>query len=117
MFFLRKISNFLKISFIIILISFILSLFIDFFFGKSILNKLDPYLSQTDFYERLIRIDHKFYHHTLKKNIEYKKAAGFGGIIYFVQIIMVSNISVIQKEGKFKIAFLGLFCRRCSIKL
>ena len=108
MFFLKKISNFLKISSIIIFISFVLSLFIDFFFGKSILNKLDPYLSQTDFYERLIRIDHKFYHHTLKKNIEYKKAAGFGGY----HVLCTDNHGFKYKCNsnrgkKFKIAFLG----------
>jgi len=108
MFFLRKISNFLKISSIVILISFILSLFIDFFFGKSILNKLDPYLSQTDFYERLIRIDHKFYHHTLKKNIEYKKAAGFGGYHMLCTDNHGFKYKCNSKRGKkFKIAFLG----------
>ena len=50
-----------------------------FFFCKLILTKLDPYLSKTGFYERLIRIDHKFYHHTLKKNVNYKKTPSFYG--------------------------------------
>ena len=81
--FLKKTLEFFKISSAIILITFILSLAIDFFFGKAILNKLDPYLSQTNFYDRLIRIDHKFYHHTLKKNVNYKKATGFSGNLTF----------------------------------
>ena len=100
MFFLRKISNFLKISSIIILISFILTLLIDFFFGKSILNKLDPYLSNTDFYERLIRVDHSFYHHTLKKILNIKKLKDLESIILFALIITVLNINATQKEEK-----------------
>tara|TARA_B100000963_G_scaffold312696_1_gene290264 strand:- start:825 stop:1940 length:1116 start_codon:yes stop_codon:yes gene_type:complete len=108
MFFLRKFFDFVKISSIIISTSFILSLVIDFFFGKAILNKLDPYFSQTDFYERLIRIDHKYYHHTLKKNVEYKKAAGFGEY----HVLCTDNHGFKYKcnstrDKKFKIAFLG----------
>ena len=105
---LKKILDFFKISSLIILITFILSLAIDFFFGKTILNKLDPYLSQTAFYDRLIRIDHKFYHHTLKKNVNYSKASGFNGY----HILCTDNhgfkYKCNSKRGKkFKIAFLG----------
>ena len=108
MIFLKKIFNFLKISSTIILFSFILSLFIDFFFGKSILNKLDPYLSNTDFYERLIRVDHSFYHHTLKKNIEYKKAQGFGEYHTLCTDNHGFKYKCNSNRGKkFKIAFLG----------
>ena len=68
-----------SINFISIFCSYISSFnrFGYFFFGNFILNKLDPYLSKTNFYERLIRIDHKFYHHTLKENVKYEKAASF----------------------------------------
>ena len=66
---LKTIFNFSKSFLIIILITFFLTLIIDFFFGKLILKSLDPYLSKTNFYERLIRIDHKFYHHTLRENV------------------------------------------------
>ena len=105
---LKKILDFFKISSLIILITFILSLAIDFFFGKTILNKLDPYLSQTAFYDRLIRIDHKFYHHTLNKNVNYSKASGFDGY----HILCTDNhgfkYKCNSKRGKkFKIAFLG----------
>ena len=105
---LKKILDFFKISSIIILITFTLSLTIDFFFGKAILNKLDPYLSQTNFYDRLIRIDHKFYHHTLDKNVNYKKASGFDGNY----VLCTDNHGFKYKCGskrnkKFQVAFLG----------
>ncbi len=106
--FLKKILDFFKISLIIILITFTLSLTIDFFFGKAILNKLDPYLSHTNFYDRLIRIDHKFYHHTLKKNVNYKKASGFDGNY----VLCTDNHGFkykcdTKRNKKFKVAFLG----------
>tara|TARA_B100001063_G_C16692964_1_gene518117 strand:+ start:122 stop:1243 length:1122 start_codon:yes stop_codon:yes gene_type:complete len=67
----------LRSALVVLLITFFITLFIDFFFGKLILNKLDPYLSKTNFYGRLIRIDHKFYHHTFKANVKYYKATSF----------------------------------------
>lgn len=75
----QTILNFFKNTIIILLSSFFLLLFIDFFFGNYILKKLEPYISKTEFYERLIRIDHPIYHHTLKENINYFKARGFEG--------------------------------------
>ena len=108
MIFLKKILKFLRNLSIIVFISFIISLFIDFFFGNSILKKLDPYLSNTDFYERLIRVDHSFYHHTLKKNIEYKKAQGFGKYYILCTDNHGFKYKCNSKRGKkFKVAFLG----------
>ena len=108
MVFLKTIFNFSKSIIIIAIITFILSLIIDFFFGKSILKQLDPYLSKTDFYERLIRIDHKFYHHTLKANAKYDKAPSFDK--YYT--LCTDNHGFKYKCGfernkKFEIAFLG----------
>jgi hypothetical protein len=77
MIFLRVINRFIKSTFLILFITFFILLIIDFFFGKLILNSLEPYLTKTNFYERLIRIDHKIYHHTLKENVNYKKARNF----------------------------------------
>ena len=74
---LKRIYNFFKFILIILFITFSIILVIDFFFGKLILNKFDSYFSKTEFYGRLIRIDHKFYHHTLKENIKYYKASSF----------------------------------------
>ncbi len=105
---LKTIFNFLKSFFIIIFITFFLTLILDFFFGKSILKSLDPYLSKTNFYERLIRIDHKFYHHTLRKNVRYDKAPSFNK--YYT--ICTDNHGFkykcgIKRKKEFDIAFLG----------
>ena len=54
-------------------------IFVDFFLGNIILRKLDPYLSKTQFYERLIRIDHPIYHHGFRGNVIYNEAKGFEG--------------------------------------
>ena len=108
MVFLKTIFNFSKSLTIIIIITFFLSLIIDFFFGSLILKKLDPYLSKTDFYERLIRIDHKFYHHTLKANVKYDKTPSFEK--YYT--LCTDNHGFKYKCGfkrnkEFEIAFLG----------
>ena len=100
--------SFLKSFLIITIITFLITLIIDFFFGKLILNKLDPYLSKTDFYERLIRIDHKIYHHTLRENVKYDKAPSFNN--YYT--LCTDNHGFKYKCGairnkEFEIAFLG----------
>ena len=105
---LKTIFNFSKSFLIIILITFFFTLIIDFFFGKLILKSLDPYLLKTNFYERLIRIDHKFYHHTLRENIKYDKAPSFKK--YYT--LCTDNHGFKYKCGfvrnkKFEIAFLG----------
>ena len=92
----------------ILLIIISTTLFIDFFFGNFILNKLDPYLSKTEFYERLIRIDHKFYHHTLKENVEYHKAPSFGKHHTLCTDNHGFKYKCVAKRNKnFDIAFLG----------
>ena len=92
----------------IVIIALYSTLFIDFFFGNFILNKLDPYLSKTEFYGRIIREDHKFYHHTLKGNIEYHKAPSFSKY----HTLCTDNHGFKYKCGakrnkNFDIAFLG----------
>ena len=106
--FLKKILNSLKSLIIIIFITFALSLIIDFFFGKLILKKIDTFLANTNFYERLIRQDHKFYHHTLKKNVKYEKARSFSGFF----TLCTDNHGFkykceIKRDKNFEIAFLG----------
>ena len=61
----------------ILIITFILTLVIDFFLGEKILNKFDTFFSKSQFYERLIRIDHPIYHHTLRKNVKYSNNVSF----------------------------------------
>ena len=63
----------------ILIVSFFLFLIIDFFFGKKILNHFDTFFSKSQFYERLIRIDHPIYHHTLRGNVKYSNNVSFIG--------------------------------------
>ena len=105
---LKTTFNLLKSFLIIILITFSITLVIDFFFGKLILKKLDTYLSKTDFYERLIRIDHKFYHHTLRANVKYDKTPSFDNY----HTLCTDNHGFkykcgIERDKEFEIAFLG----------
>ena len=105
---LKRIYNSFKSILIILFITFSITLVIDFFFGKLILNKFDHYLSKTEFYGRLIRIDHEFYHHTLKENIKYEKAPSFEK--YYT--LCTDNHGFKYKCGttrnkKFNFAFLG----------
>ena len=72
----KKLYDFLKILFI----TFIFSLIIDFFFGSKILKQFDPYFAKSQFYERLIRIDHPIYHHTLRENVQYTNNVSFEDI-------------------------------------
>ena len=100
--------NFLKIFFSIIFITFILSLLIDFFFGKKILKTLDGYLVETEFYGRLMRTDHSIFHHSFLPNVKYKKSKGFEGIYAFC----TDNHGFRSKCGKvnsknFDIGFMG----------
>ncbi len=105
---LKTILNLSKSFLIIILITFFLTLIIDFFFGKLILKSLDPYLSKTNFYERLIRIDHKFYHHTLRENVKYDKAPSFEK--YYTLCTDNHGFKYkcgVERKKEFEIAFLG----------
>ena len=75
----KVIFKYTKLSSVIFFTTFLLTLFIDFFLGNTILRKLDPYLSKTQFYERLIRIDHPIYHHGFRENVIYNEAKNFDG--------------------------------------
>ena len=108
MFYFKVILKFSKSFLIIFFITFLLTLLIDFFFGKLILKKFDPYLSKTDFYERLVRVDHKFYHHTLRENVKYDKAPSFGNY----HTLCTDNHGFkykcgIKRDKQFEIAFMG----------
>ena len=64
--------SFVKKILVIIFITFFLSLIIDFFFGRLILKSLDDYLIKTEFYGRLMRVDHPVFHHFFLPNVIYK---------------------------------------------
>ena len=72
------IKNLILISKIII-ITFFFSLLIDFFFGKKILDQFESFFLKSQFGEKLIRIDHPVYHHTLRENIVYSSNVSFIG--------------------------------------
>ena len=69
----KKLLDLLKV----LLITFVFSLVIDFFLGSKILKYFDAYFAKSQFYERLIRIDHPIYHHTLRENVKYTNNVSF----------------------------------------
>jgi len=69
----KKLLDLIKI----LLITFVFSLIIDFFLGSKILKYFDTYFAKSQFYERLIRIDHPIYHHTLRENVQYTNNVSF----------------------------------------
>ena len=109
MVFLKNVFRFFKSSLIIILITFLFSLLIDFFYGKKILNLLDGYLIKTEFYERILRVDSSIYHHGLKPNVNYKNIRGFEGKFTFCTnnygFRDRCNNKIIKKD--FDIGFMG----------
>ena len=101
------ITNMIKF-FKIFFISIVFALLIDLFFGKLILKKFDKFFLETEFYERLIRINYPVYHHTLSPNVDYKYANG----INFTYRICTNNHGFKSKckstaGKKFDIAFMG----------
>jgi len=75
--FLKKILNIVWSTILIILITFLSTLIIDFFFGKKILELTDKFWVKTEFYGKIKRIDHEVYHHGLKPNVKMKNVKGF----------------------------------------
>ncbi len=81
--FLKKVLSIFRSIFLIIFITFSLSLVVDFFIGKKILEFTDNFWRNTEFYGRIKRIDHDVYHHGLKANVEMKKVKGFENFYTF----------------------------------
>ena len=79
---LKKITKIISDILKILLTSFFLILILDFFIGKKILEKIDPYLKETEFYEKRANIWHNKFHHTFKENIN-MKSVGFDKIYRF----------------------------------
>ena len=72
MFFIKKLLNFVKDFVKIIFITFFLILGIDFLFGEKILNFIDPYIKETEFYDKRVRVWDEVFHHKFKKNVNMK---------------------------------------------
>ena len=101
------IKNLILISKIII-ITFFFSLLIDFFFGKKILDQFESFFLKSQFGEKLIRIDHPVYHHTLRENIVYSSNVSFIGTYELCtnNFGFKSKCKQIDKK-KFEYAFIG----------
>ena len=106
--YIRSGISFFKKTIIVILITFILSLIIDFFFGKLILRGLDSYLVKTEFYGRLMRIDHPVFHHSFLPNVKYLNSRGFEGKYIFCTDNHGFRSECQKKRGKeFDFGFMG----------
>ena len=109
MFLLKKLINFFYKSLVILIITFFLSLGVDYLLGKKILKLIDGYLVKTQFYGRLLRVDNSIYHHGFMPNVNYKNNAGFQGKF----TICTNNHGFRDSCGKkninknFDIAFMG----------
>ncbi len=100
--------SFLKKTISILLITFLFSLIIDFFFGRLILKGLDSYLIKTEFYGRLMRIDHPVFHHSFLPNIKYLNSKGFEGkYIFCTDNHGFRSECDTKKEKNFDFGFMG----------
>ena len=72
----KKFIKFILGSLKIFIVSFFFILFLDFLIGERVLNLIDPYLKETEFYDKRSRISHPVFHHTFRGNINFK-SAGF----------------------------------------
>lgn len=107
MFLFKKFLSYLKFLSKILATTFFLILVLDFFFGQKILVHLDPYLKETEFYDKRANIWHKKFHHTFKENIN-MKSVGFGEINRFCtnEYGFKSNCNT-KKRNFFNFGFLG----------
>ena len=94
--------------FLIFIITFVLALITDFVLGNLILKKLNNYFATTEFYGRLIRINHDYYHHGLKPNVQYKKEKSFNKFYTFCTDNNGFKYKCNKKRSKsFDYAFIG----------
>lgn len=105
---LYKILFSIKKLIIVFLISVTISLIIDFLFGNKILEISDKYWKNTEFYGRIIAIDHPVYHHGLKPNVIYEKSRGFNGNFVFCTDNHGFKFKCgANRDKKFEIGFMG----------
>ena len=83
-------------------------MFIDFFFGKRIMKKFDHLFAESEFYEKIIRINHPVFHHMLRADVNYKKYKSFEGLTVFCTDNHGFRNKCNTKTGKkFDLAFIG----------
>ncbi len=104
----KKFLNFIKVSFSIFVISLLLIMVIDFFFGKKVMKKFDNLFAESEFYEKIIRINHPIFHHMLRADVHYKKYKSFEGLTVFCTDNHGFRNKCGVKSGKyFDLAFIG----------
>ena len=79
--YIKKIFNIFLKFLLIIFISLILFLTIDYFFGKTFVDKYIEGIKDNPIYHKKQRVRHSYYHHALAPNIDYKKT-GWGPKTY-----------------------------------
>jgi len=77
----KKILKIFAKILLILLISLILFLTFDYFFGKAFVDKYIESIKDNPIYHKKQRVRHSYYHHTLAPNIDYKKT-GWGPQVY-----------------------------------
>ena len=104
---LQKIAKTILDIFKIFLITFFIILFLDFFIGKKLLEIIDPYLKETQFYDKRANIWHEKFHHAFKENIN-MKSVGVNKINRFCtnEYGFKSNCNF-EKKNYFKFGFMG----------
>jgi hypothetical protein len=105
--FIKKLANFIKEFFKISFITFILILGIDFFFGNKILKTIDPYIKETEFYDKRIRVWDNTFHHTFKRNVNMKSVGVDKNNRFCTNNFGFKSNCNFTKTKKFKFGFLG----------
>lgn len=105
--FIKKIANLAKEFFKIIFITFFLILGIDFLFGNKILEVIDPYIKETEFYDKRVRIWDNIFHHTFKENINMKSVGIEKNNRFCTNNFGFKSNCNFTKTKKFKFGFMG----------
>ena len=107
MFFIKKLLNFVKDFVKIIFITFFLILGIDFLFGEKILKFIDPYVKETEFYDKRVRVWDEVFHHKFKKNVNMKSTGIEKNNRFCTNNFGFKSNCNSTKKNFFKFAFMG----------
>ena len=106
--YLNKVFDLIKVFILIMFITLLLIMLIDYFLGKKIMKKFDSFFAESEFYEKIIRINHPVFHHMLRADVNYKKYKSFEGLTVFCTDNHGFRNKCNTKSGKnFDLAFIG----------
>ena len=103
----HKIIIFFKEFLKILIITFCLILSLDFIFGDKILKLIDPYIKETEFYDKRVRIWDKTFHHTFKANTNIKSVGIEKNNRFCTNHLGFKSDCNSQKIKNYKFGFLG----------